>query len=88
VPYLALVNVMPKPGVADPQGQTIERSLPALGYSGVSEVRVGKRIELTIDAESPEQARERVEEMCESFLANPVLEIYRVAIGREGTGDK
>jgi phosphoribosylformylglycinamidine synthase PurS subunit len=88
MPYLALVNVMPKAGVADPQGQTIERSLPALGYSGVGDVRVGKRIELTVDADSPEQARAWVEEMCEKFLANPVLETYRVAIGREGTGQK
>lgn len=78
--YNASVNVMLKPGVADPQGQTIERALPALGYSGVDAVRVGKRLELAVDADSPDDARVRVEEMCERLLANPVIEAYEVTI--------
>jgi phosphoribosylformylglycinamidine synthase len=76
----AIVDVMPKHGIADPQGQTIEKALPALGYGGVSEIRVGKRIELQLEAESPDQARERVLEMCERLLANPVIEAYEVTI--------
>ena len=52
--YSARVNVMLKPGIADPQGQTIERALPALGYSGVEDVRVGKIIELQVDASDGE----------------------------------
>jgi phosphoribosylformylglycinamidine synthase PurS subunit len=78
--YAAVVDVMPKPGIADPQGQTIEKALPALGYGGVAEIRVGKRIELELEADGPDEARERVLEMCELLLANPVIEAYEVTI--------
>ena len=78
--FSARVNVMLKPGIADPQGLTIEKSLPALGYSGVSDVRVGKMIELTVDAADAEKARSQVVEMCERLLANPVIESYEVVI--------
>ncbi len=79
--YLARVDVMLKPGISDPQGQTIEKALPVLGYEGVSGVRVGKRIQLEVDASSPDEAKIRVEEMCERLLANPVIESYEVSIG-------
>ncbi len=79
--YLAQVDVMLKPGISDPQGQTIERALPVLGYPGVREVRVGKRIQLQVDADSVDDARTKVEEMCERLLANPVIESYEVSIG-------
>ena len=75
------VDVMLKPGIADPQGQTIERALPALGYSGVSDIRVGKRIELTVEAADESDARDRITEMCERLLANPVIESYEVSVG-------
>lgn len=78
--YTALVNVMLKDGISDPQGQTIERALPALGYGGVGGVRVGKRIELEVEAESQDDAQRRVAEMCERLLANTVIESYEVAI--------
>ena len=78
--FAAVVDVMPKEGIADPQGQTIEKALPALGYRGVAGIRVGKRIELEVEAEDPEQARDRVMEMCERLLANPVIEAYEVTI--------
>ena len=78
--YAARVNVTLKPGIADPQGQTIERALPALGYSGVREVRVGKMIELQVEAADPAAARQQVEDMCEKLLANPVIESYEVTI--------
>ena len=80
MPYAARVNVMLKPGIADPPGQTIERALPALGYEGVDEVRVGKIIELQVSASDEAEARARVEEMCERLLANPVIESYSVTI--------
>lgn len=80
MPYSARVNVMLKPGIADPQGQTIERALPALGYEGVSAVRVGKLIELEVEAPSPDDAKRRVLEMCERLLANPVIESFEVDI--------
>jgi phosphoribosylformylglycinamidine synthase subunit PurS len=76
----ALVNVMLKPGIADPQGQTIEGALPVLGYTGVRDVRVGKRIELQLDAADADEARDRVVEMCDKLLANPVIESYEVTI--------
>lgn len=79
--YAARVDVMLKPGISDPQGQTIERALPVLGYEGVRGVRVGKRIQLEVDASSPEEARSKVTEMCERLLANPVIESYEVSIG-------
>ena len=78
--YTAEISVMLKDGIADPQGQTIERALPALGYSGVAGVRVGKRIQLSLEADSPEDARTRANEMCERLLANTVIESYEVNI--------
>ena len=78
--FTASVNVMLKDGIADPQGQTIERALPALGFSGVEDVRVGKLIRLSIDAATEDEARERVHQMCERLLANPVIESYEVSL--------
>jgi phosphoribosylformylglycinamidine synthase PurS subunit len=78
--YSVGINVMLKEGIADPQGQTIESALPALGYSGVGDVRVGKRIELNVDAEGAEEARRKVMEMCERLLANPVIEEFEVSV--------
>ena len=78
--YSAEVSVMLKPGISDPQGQTIERALPALGYEDVSDVRVGKRILLSLDATSPEDARAKVEDMCEKLLANTVIESFEVTV--------
>ena len=78
--FAVRVNVLPKPGVADPQGQTIERALPALGFGGVSGVRVGKRIEFSIDAADHDQARARAIEICEGLLANTVIEAYEVDV--------
>ena len=79
--FSVVVDVMPKAGISDPQGQTIERALPALGYTGVGGVRVGKRIELEIEAATEDEARARASEMCERLLANTVIEAYEVSIG-------
>jgi phosphoribosylformylglycinamidine synthase subunit PurS len=80
VNFNAQVSVMLKPGISDPQGQTIERALPALGYDGVAGVRVGKRIELSLSADDRDHAHRQVIEMCERLLANPVIESYEVTI--------
>jgi phosphoribosylformylglycinamidine synthase len=64
-------------GVLDPQGKAIERSLHTLGYGEVQEVRMGKYLELEMDAASREAAESRVREMCDKLLANPVIEDYR-----------
>lgn len=78
--YLAKVDVMPKDGISDPQGQTIERALPALGLKGISSVRVGKSISLQIDATDEADARRRVSEVCARLLANPVIESFDVVV--------
>ncbi len=84
--FEAVADVMLKPGIADPQGQTIERALVALGYSGVGEVRVGKHIELSVDAPSRADAHATVTRMCEQLLANTVIESYEVGV-LEPSGD-
>jgi phosphoribosylformylglycinamidine synthase PurS subunit len=81
VSYSVRVNVMPKAGISDPQGQTIARALPALGFEGVSSVRVGKSIVLEVEADSAEQARSKASLMCEHLLANTVIETYEVQVG-------
>ena len=78
--FTAEVKVMLKDGISDPQGQTIERALPALGYTDVGEVRVGKRIELKLDAENADDARAKVEDLCDRLLANTVIESFEVEI--------
>jgi phosphoribosylformylglycinamidine synthase len=66
------VLIRPKAGILDPQGQTVERALPALGFDGVSNVHVGRLVEL--DVEDPSQ----VAAMCEKLLANPLIEDYEI----------
>ena len=78
--YDVLVEVRLRPGIADPQGATIERSLPALGFDGVAEVRVGKAIRFTLDAADESAARDRVEELCARLLTNPVIEDAEVSL--------
>jgi phosphoribosylformylglycinamidine synthase subunit PurS len=78
--YIVRVDVMLKAGIADPQGQTIEKALPALGYEGVKNVRVGKVIEFEIEAAGEDEARASAREMCDRLLANTVIESYEVTI--------
>lgn len=78
--FSILVETRLRPGIADPQGSTIERSLPALGFTGISGVRVGKAIRFEIEAEDEDDARRRVEELCQRFLVNPVIEDVDVTV--------
>jgi phosphoribosylformylglycinamidine synthase subunit PurS len=78
--YEARVEVSHLPGILDPQGATVERALPALGYENVRGVRIGKCIRLTVDALDLEAARSQVEAMCEQLLANPVIEAYEIEL--------
>jgi phosphoribosylformylglycinamidine synthase subunit PurS len=68
----ARVLVRPKEGILDPQGQTVERALPALGFTGVSGVHIGRLIELDVEDAS------QLPEMCERLLANPLIEDYEI----------
>jgi phosphoribosylformylglycinamidine synthase PurS subunit len=68
------VEVRLRPGIADPQGSTIERALPTLGFDGVKGVRVGKSIRFDIDAADESAARAEADDLCRRFLTNPVIE--------------
>ncbi len=72
------VLIRPKEGILDPQGQAVERALPALGYEDVSNVHVGRLVELEVLDEGQADVKQRVEEMCERLLANPLIESYEV----------
>ena len=71
------VNVTPKPGILDPQGRAVEGSLGHLGIDGVSEVRVGRRVELTVDAADRAAALAIVERLASELLSNPLIERTR-----------
>ncbi len=81
---IARVIVTPKPVVNDPQGVTVKQGLASLGFREVSDVRVGKYIEVSLDVSSEREARERVEAMCKQLLANHVIEDFRFDIVRDG----
>jgi len=76
----AKVHVMLKPGVLDVQGKAIEGALHGLGFAGVSEVRVGRVIELDLAASERSEAEAEVKAMCERLLANPVIESWRAEV--------
>jgi phosphoribosylformylglycinamidine synthase subunit PurS len=71
----AQVLVRRKEGILDPQGQAVERALPALGFDGVSQVRVGRLIELEVEDAS------RLDEICQTLLTNPLIEDYEIVRG-------
>jgi phosphoribosylformylglycinamidine synthase len=72
------VDVMPREGILDPQGRAVEAALPQLGASSVHGVRVGRRIELVVDAEDPTAARTVVEKLATDFLSNPLVERWEI----------
>jgi len=74
-----VVSVMPKPGILDPQGRAVEQSLPHLDISGVTDVRVGRRVELTVEAPDMLAARAVVERLASDVFANPIIETWEVA---------
>jgi len=75
----ATVLVRPKEGILDPQGQAVEQSLQKLGFA-VAHARVGRVVDVEVEASSVDEARERVEEMCRQLLANPLIESYEVEV--------
>jgi phosphoribosylformylglycinamidine synthase PurS subunit len=74
--YLAKVFIQLKPTVNDPQGQTIRSGLRQLGFDNVDSVRAGKYMEIRLDEPAEEAASQKVKEMCEKLLANPIIENY------------
>ena len=75
----ATVLVRPKPGILDPQGEAVETSLRHLGFT-VEQARVGRVVDLEVDATDPAEARASLEQMCEQLLANPLIESYEIEV--------
>ncbi|MBI2554329.1 MAG: phosphoribosylformylglycinamidine synthase subunit PurS [Candidatus Rokubacteria bacterium] len=80
----ARVFVRLKRGILDPQGTAVKRALEGLGYREVQDLRVGRVLEMELDATQPDQARGRLEEMCRRLLANPGTEEFTVEIVEDG----
>jgi phosphoribosylformylglycinamidine synthase subunit PurS len=74
------VNVLPKPGILDPQGRAVELSLPHLKVTAVSKVRVGRRVELTVTAAAEPEARAVVDGLAKELLSNPLIEVYAIEL--------
>ncbi|MXW42718.1 MAG: phosphoribosylformylglycinamidine synthase subunit PurS [Acidimicrobiia bacterium] len=82
--FSVTVEVRLREGIADPEGLTIQQALPALGFEGVSNVRVGKALRFVVTAHDENAARQQAQAMCERFLINPVIEdavVHIVALG-------
>ena len=75
-----VVDVMPKPEILDPQGKAVLGALPRLGFTGVTDVRQGKRFELEVEGEVTEALLEQVRQMAETLLSNPVIENFTVSV--------
>ena len=78
--FRARITVRLSAGVNDPQGNTVRDGLRALGYSGVRDVRVGKTIDLVVEAANATDARDKLDAMCRELLANPVIETYEIEL--------
>jgi phosphoribosylformylglycinamidine synthase PurS subunit len=75
-----VVDVMPKPEILDPQGKAVQGALPRLGFTGVSDVRQGKRFEIELVGEATAERLAEVHQMAETLLSNPVIEDYSVRV--------
>ena len=78
--FTAEINVMPLKDLLDPQGKAVQGGLRNLGMKEVDGVRIGKHIQVKIEAENAEQAKQKVEEACKKLLANPVMEYFEFTI--------
>ncbi len=85
--YDVLVEVSLRPGIADPEGSTIERALPALGFRGVHGVRFGKAIRFGVDADHEVEARRTAEDLCRRLLTNPVMEDADIEVSPPAGGN-
>lgn len=83
--FHAVLDIQLHPGIADPQGSTIERALPTLGFEGMSNVRSGKSIHLDIEAADEAAAEAQLTEVCEKFLTNPVIEGATISVVEAAT---
>jgi phosphoribosylformylglycinamidine synthase len=78
--FKAMIRVRRRPSILDPQGKAVQQALDSLGFAGVSDVRIGKLIELTIEATSADAASAIARDACEKLLANPVMEDFDIEV--------
>ena len=83
--YLARIQITLKPSVLDPQGAAVTKALGALGFDEVSDVRVGRYLEMRLSAQDRETAERRVAEMCDALLANLIIERYEFSVAEEAS---
>lgn len=76
--WIGRVRVMPRAGLLDPQGHAVEHALGALGFSRVQQVRVGRTVEIALEATSEPEVRDQLRQMCEQLVANPVTEDFTI----------
>ena len=74
--YRSRIRITLRPSILDPQGKAVKHAIDTLGVEGVSDVRIGKYVEIMVDEQSAEKARSAIEEVCKKLLANPVMEDY------------
>ena len=82
--YIAKIKITLRSSILDPQGKTVEHSLKSLGYDKIEDTRMGKYIELKINADSKAEAESIADKACEKLLANPVMEDYEFEISKNG----
>ena len=78
--FLAHINIMPKAELLDPQGKVVVKNLPNIGIEGVDDVRIGKHVTISLEAESVDDAQGKVEDACKKLLANVIMESYDFVI--------
>lgn len=78
--YIAYIKVMPHKELLDPQGKTVAKNMSHVDIAGVTDVRIGKSIEMSFEAQDSEEAKQKVEKACDSLLANPIMETYEYSI--------
>ncbi len=78
--FIAEIDIMPHPELLDPQGKTVTKNMKNLDVLGVENVRIGKHIQMTLEAESEEMANEKVEKACKNLLANLIMETYSYSV--------
>ena len=81
--YRAHIKIMPKAELLDPQGKVVVKNLPNIGVAGVSDARIGKHVELVVEAENDDAAHDQVEQACRKLLANVIMEDYDFAVEQE-----
>jgi len=79
--FIAEIDIMPHKELLDPQGKTVVNNMKHLDLSGIADVRIGRHVSMTLEADSEVEARQKVDTACQKLLANPIMEGYTYSIG-------